>query len=157
VEEHDGWVWLASAPNPPPEAYDPEAELPPAGRAIAPESDTGKKPGAAPPAQTIEHPQESIDVEAGAELEIGLPTNPRPGHVWLFDVSPSCVTILTQYFDDQENVHHLRIGATEPGEVILGCSYSRPWDRDFKERRTYRIRIRSPKRALPRPLSPTDL
>lgn len=29
VEEHDGWVWVADVPDPPPAAYDPDAERPP--------------------------------------------------------------------------------------------------------------------------------
>ena len=29
VEEHDGWIWVAEEPNPPPTAYDPATEEPP--------------------------------------------------------------------------------------------------------------------------------
>lgn len=148
VEEHDGWVWIACSPNPPPPAYDPAAELPPRpGPEIShPAPAAGPSEGGT---EAVDHSPETLEMDAGAKLELELPTAPLPGHVWLYDVQSPCIKIVHQIYDESKSSHRLQVAAVEPGEAVLRCTYSKPWGRDRRETRTYRIRVCAPAGSPP--------
>lgn len=71
VEERDGWIWVAEAPDPPPPAYDPAAERGPVagagrgGTGAAPPA-PGPAPTPPPPTGPVEHAPETVTVRVGA-------------------------------------------------------------------------------------------
>lgn len=142
VEERDGWVWVCTTPNPPPAGYNPAAELPPGHASRISRGSAPQRPSATPDeTRPREHPPECLEINFPGEIELELPTAFVPGYVWLFETGGECVQIVGQVFDEDRSVHRLKIGAAATGETTLRCTYSKPWGKDCREVRTFRIRI----------------
>lgn len=168
VEEREGWVWVRERPEPPPPGYDPRLEVPPGGvRAVpvrtppdaaapalevpssleellaqlgaASESQTPGPAGDGPP----QPPPETVEVIAGEEFELVLPTRFSPACIWKLDCTSGEVSLLAQTFEEgSEPRYRLRLVAPSPGEAVVCCIYARPWDRMPKDARAYRILAR---------------
>ena len=136
VEEHDGWIWVADAPEPPPAAYDPEQERRPAGppEAEAPAASTPSGP-------VVPHSPEELTATAGAELEVLLTTSSRPGHLWQGEMSVELVVVSQRIDPTNADVFGVRLRAGAPGEATMRWTYARPWDVEPAEVRTFVVRI----------------
>jgi nitrite reductase/ring-hydroxylating ferredoxin subunit len=136
VEEREGWIWVADAPQPPPAAYDPEKERRPA-RPPEPEMAAPVVEQAGP----LEHPTQTVVASAGEELEVLLSTSPRPGHLWRGEV-PNELVVVSQRIDaDQPSNFRVRLRAGPPGQAAMRWSYARPWDVTPAEVRTFVVLI----------------
>jgi nitrite reductase/ring-hydroxylating ferredoxin subunit len=134
VEERDGWIWVADAPEPPPAAYDPEHERRPVG---PPEVEA---PAVSTPSGPVVHPPEDLTATSGAELEVVLTASLRPGHLWRADVAGELV-VVSQRVDPGGGVFRVRLRAGAPGEATMRWIYARPWDVEPAEVRTFMVRI----------------
>lgn len=142
VEERDGWVWVGTAAKPPPASYDPARERPPAAglRAV-------NRAHAAAPADPVDAPEardEALRVQAGAVVDLRVPTVARPGFIWRLEGAGTLLAVVEERFEPADPPHHLfRLAARTPGEVTVRCIYARPWDATPAEVRTYRVTIES--------------
>ncbi|HTJ75467.1 MAG TPA: protease inhibitor I42 family protein [Acidimicrobiales bacterium] len=142
VEERDGWIWIGAAPKPPPAAYDPALEVPPA---------PGDRPGAAARARAaaaaaddgpLDHGSKTLRVAPGTTFDLRLPTAPRPGFIWRVETEGPLLAVVEERFEPGDPPRHLvRIAARGEGETTLRCLYARPWDKDPAEVRTYVVRV----------------
>ncbi|MDP9071358.1 MAG: Rieske 2Fe-2S domain-containing protein [Actinomycetota bacterium] len=141
VEERDGWIWVAEAPQPAPPGYDPAREERPAG---ARARSTGRvepppPPGAAP---VVEHPAETMTVSVGEEFEVVLPTSPSPGHLWKGEMTGGLLIVTGQQFQPGEHpCHRVRLSARAAGQCTMRWSYGRPWEDLAREVRSFEVRI----------------
>lgn len=142
VEERDGWVWVADAPDPPPASYDPEAERMPVGRpgraAVAPAAPPA--PPAAP-AGPVAHPPEALSARPGESIELVLPTTPKPAHMWRGTV-PAALRVVSEGFaPDPPPRHVVRLEAVAAGRYEVAYVYATPWDPAPAETRTFVITV----------------
>jgi nitrite reductase/ring-hydroxylating ferredoxin subunit/predicted secreted protein len=141
VEERDGWIWVGSAPKPPPASYDPARERPPAPgthRPAAAEPVSTATAGATP----TEHPAKVIRVAPGATFALRLPTTPRPGFIWRVETGSPLLTVVEERFEPGDPPSHLvRLAARGAGATTVRCLYARPWDTTPVETRTYEVRV----------------
>lgn len=141
VEESDGWIWVGPHPKPPPPAYDPGRERPPApgGRRSA------SVPAAPPLAARIEHPAETVRVAPGTTFSLRLVTTPRPGFTWRVETDGPLLAVVEERFEPggpgAPANHLVRVAARGEGDSVLRCLYARPWDTEPVEIRTYEVRI----------------
>ena len=135
VEERDGWIWVADAPEPPPAAYDPEQERRPAG---PPEAEA---PAASIATGPLVHPPEELTATAGAEIEVLLTTSSRPGHLWQGEMSVELVVVSQRIDPTNADVFGVRLRAGAPGEATMRWTYARPWDVEPAEVRTFVVHI----------------
>ena len=141
VEERDGWIWVADAPEPPPPAYDPALERAPARRAAAAGPVPPAAPPSPPPAVPVTHGPETLTVRVGDEFDLVLATTPRPAHLWQATL-PAELGLLSEGFaPDAPPRHVVRLLARAGGEVEVTCSYGTPWAAEPAERRTFVIRV----------------
>ena len=138
VEEHDGWVWVSSDPNPAPPGWDPALEAPPEGE-VAPSAEEAE----AIARQTVEVPTKHLRVRLGAVFELRLPMT-SPAHTWKVDVPGGLLALLSQQFDPVAARQRVRIAARSLGQGTLRCSYARPWDHEPEEVRTYLVDVVRP-------------
>lgn len=138
VEERDGWVWVGTRANPPPRGDEPLPEVPASGARPVPGA---SDPGA--PEERIEHPPEDVDVAAGQELELDLPTRYRPNHLWRVEVDADAVEVLGQRMDEEDDGLHYRVSvvARIPGTVTVHCVYGKPWGSAVRETRTFVLHV----------------
>ncbi len=145
VEERDGWIWVAEAPEPAPPCYDPAAERPlPAGSPPPPV--VAPRPAAAAPGQAggepIVHQPESLDVRVGEEFQLVLATTPKPAHMWRSAVLAAGVAVVSEAFaPDQPPRHIARLVAHAPGEVEVRFTYGTPWGATPVETRSFLVRV----------------
>jgi nitrite reductase/ring-hydroxylating ferredoxin subunit/predicted secreted protein len=140
VEERDGWIWIGSAPEPPPAAYDPEKEVPPRPGSARPTAAAATTATAA--AGPVDHGAKTLRVAPGATFELRLPTTPRPGFIWRVETEGPLLAVVEERFEPGDPPRHLvRIAARGEGETTLRCLYARPWDKDPAEVRTYNVRV----------------
>jgi predicted secreted protein len=136
VEERDGWVWVADAPDPPPASYDPEKERRPPGPLP-----TETPPSPAVDAGPLEHDVEKVTAIAGQEFEVVLRAQPRPGHMWRAEV-PERLAVVSQRFDNSPGGGlRVRVRGDDPGEATMRWSYARPWDTEPAEVRTFVVHL----------------
>lgn len=142
VEERDGWIWVANAPEPAPAAYDPEKERRPS-RPPEPEPERASPAAFSPGCSTpFEHPPETVTTTTGQEFEVLLLTSLRPGHLWRGDVPEDLLEVVSQRFDSgPEPCHRVRLRACAAGEAAMRWSYGRPWDTEPAEIRTFVVRV----------------
>jgi predicted secreted protein len=142
VEEHDGWIWVGPDPKPPPSAYDPDRERPPAPGTRRPAPSAPVAPAASGP---TEHPAEMVRVAPGATFSLRLVTTPRPGFTWRVEIDGPLLAVVEERFVPPEAGepagHLVRVTARSEGESTLRCLYARPWDTEPVEVRTYEVRI----------------
>ena len=130
VEERDGWIWVGPEPLPPPEAFDPDLERPPA--------PAGPPPPALPPGGIW--PTKTLKVAPGATFGLRLPTTPRPSFSWRVQVDGPYLTVVEERFQGGERpVHLVRFAARGEGRASVTCIYARPWDVKPAETRTYEV------------------
>lgn len=140
VEERDGWIWVGTAPKPPPPAYDPAKERPPTPGAAPPT--VGAPLPAAGPGGPVEHDTETIEVRAGATFDLRLPTTPRPGFIWRVETGGPLLAVVEERFEAGDPPRHLvRLAARGEGECTLRCLYARPWDTTPAEVRMYVVTV----------------
>jgi predicted secreted protein len=79
----------------------------------------------------------------GGELEMRLPTDPKPAFMWRIELPDDLLAIVAQSFDPAAcpPVYHVRLQARGAGEATVRCSYRRPWDNEPAEIRTYLVAI----------------
>lgn len=142
VEEHDGWIWVAPRPSPPPPGYDPDLERRPPSSGWRRTADAADPP---PPGGPVEHPTKTLRVRPGATFELRLPIAPRPGHVWRVEVIPGPagpLKVLSEQYDPGSPPRHrVRVAAKGVGVATVRCSYARPWDTEPAEVRAYIVRV----------------
>jgi nitrite reductase/ring-hydroxylating ferredoxin subunit/predicted secreted protein len=144
VEERDGWIWVREAANPPPPGWDPAAEVPPPGGAVEPpagEPEPEAEPAPPPVPPPAEHPVKRLRVRLGAEFELRLPTTPRPGHVWRFEVPPQIQVVRQAFEPGDPPRQRVRLAARAAGEGTVRCLYGRPWEREPAETRSYVVEV----------------
>lgn len=144
VQEHDGWIHVAEAPEPAPTCYDPAAERPlPPGSNSSPTPAASPAPPVAPAAVgPVEHPPESLDVRVGEEFELVLATSPRPAHMWRSAVSAPAVAMVSEGFaPDQPPRHVARLVAKAPGDAEVRFTYGTPWGVEAVEARSFMVRV----------------
>ena len=124
VEEHEGWVWVGPEPRPPPAAYDPESERPPA-----------VGPAPAPVARSVE----VVRVGEGATFEVRVATSPRPGFVWRVEIASLLLAAVGQRSEADNYV--VRLTARAAGRCLVTCLYTRPWDREPADVRTFVVLV----------------
>lgn len=139
VEERQGWLWVAEVPDPPP-AEPPEGGGEPAAefRRIM-----QRLARAAPrrPEGPVEHPPESLTLPLGGEVEVVIPTNPLPGHMWRVEIDGAAAAFLGESFDPARARSFVRLHGAAPGNATVRCTYVKPWVPDRpKEVRTYLVR-----------------
>lgn len=134
VEERDGWIWVSDTPSPPPDPGDPAASA----RSVLPAAPPSPPPAEAPAAPQ----QEAVTAAAGTELELTLPTQPEPAHMWKVDVTGAAVALLEQTMELEAPFRlRLRLAAREPGEATVRCAYTKPWADDPREVRTFTVHV----------------
>lgn len=142
VEERDGWIWIGTEPKPPPTAYDPAKEQPPAEGRRAATTAAAKTASADAVAGPLEHGAKTLRVSPGSTFELRLPTAPRPGFIWRVDTGGPLLTVVEERFEPGDPPRHLvRLAARGEGETTLRCLYARPWDTEPAEVRTYVVRV----------------
>ncbi len=135
VEEREGWIWVAGAPEPPPATYDPDQERRPS---RPPEPDA---PANAAPTGPLVHPSEELGATAGEELEVELATSLRPGYLWRGEVGDGLVVVSQRIDPGSGATFRVRIRAGDPGEATMRWIYARPWDVEPAEVRIFVVRI----------------
>ena len=138
VEEREGWIWVSGTPQAPPPAYEPSEGAPAIVRA------TARKRTEVPPRPTepVVHAVEVVVLPLGGEIELEIPTNPVPGHIWRLELSNDRVTILGEQFDNGAlPLTRVRTAGREAGRVTMRCLYDRPWGQQAREIRTYEIEV----------------
>lgn len=136
VEERDGWVWVATRPNPPP---DETAPLPvPASQLVA------VPPADEPPDTAPVRSDQPVDVAPGEEFELDLLTRPRPNHMWHVEVGGDAVEVTGQRFDEQpDGLHYwVRAVASATGTARVRCTYAKPWGSEARDTHTFTVHVR---------------
>lgn len=131
VDERDGWVWIGERPKPPP-------------RDDAPPQLPAMQPQPAPPCdEPLALPPQTVEVVAGQEFELDLPTRHRPSHVWRLDVSGESVEVLGQRLDERaDGLHYVvRAMARSAGTAEIDCVYGKPWGSPH-DTRTFLVHVR---------------
>lgn len=135
VEERDGWIWVADAPEPPPAGYDPEQERRPA---HPPEPDATVT---TTPTGPLVQPREELSATAGEELDLVLATSLRPGHLWRGEVTDGLVVVSQRVDPGSGGAFRIRVRAAHPGQATMKWIYARPWDVEPAEIRVFVVRI----------------
>ena len=137
VEERDGWIWVADAPEPPPATYDPELER-------SPRTPPPPSPPTAPaaPSGPVDGGTETRRVRVGEEFELVLPTTPRPAHMWRVSVASGGVAVVSEAFaPDAPPRHVARLVARVGGDAEVRCTYATPWAQEPAETRRFLVRV----------------
>lgn len=144
VEEREGWIWVAEAPEPAPPAYDPAAERGPVARpGVGGGSAATTGPAPPPSDRPVEHPPEAVSVRVGEEFELVLPTSPRPAHLWRASLPPGIAVVWEEFAPDPPPRHVARLVARVGGEAEVRFTYATPWDPKPAETRSFVVRARS--------------
>lgn len=159
AEEHDGWIWVAATPNPPPPGWDPAREQRPPGARIRaggppPSSVAAGGDGAASaaPGTPVEHPPTHLRVQVDAPFELRLPTRAAPGRVWRVEAAAGDLVVVGQSFEPGDPPRQrIRLVARRVGRTTLRALYGQPWEAGCDEIRSYEIEVRAPAEPGPRP------
>ena len=90
-------------------------------------------------------PGAAIQVAAGDEFAIELTGNPTTGYTWQVRVDSQQLELLGQEFEPGgEGVgaggcEVFRFRALVGGETEIDCEYRRPWDRESRDSRRFRV------------------
>ncbi len=96
VAERDGWIWVSPEPNSPPASYDPKLEERAQREVPAP---INFAPVATAPEQSVKF----VTVESGSTFEIRVPTNPREGYTWRYDLVGDLLSVVDEQFEPGES------------------------------------------------------
>ncbi len=138
VAERDGWVWVSGQPNPPPASWDPALEQVPEGRRT-----TGTAAVTAPALSTAaaEQSVKFLNVAPGSTFELRLPTTPREGFAWHFDVVGDLLSVTEEQFEPGAMPCHRIVVATHgTGAATLTCTYASTAANQRAEVRIYIVR-----------------
>ncbi len=132
VEEREGWIFVAEAPEPAPPEPEPTAAQPAPGRPVT--------AAPAPPAGPVEHAPETVVVRVGEEFDLVLATAPRPAHLWQATFPPGLSVISEGFAPDPPPRHVVRLLASVARDLEVTCTYAAPWDPKPAEIRSFVIR-----------------
>lgn len=134
VRERRGWILVGEQPNPrPPPPRASAAERP----AVPDTPDELVGPA--------EYDEESLTALVGQELELVLPTRPRPSHLWKMEMQDAAVEIVSQRYhqDEGEVFYRIRLRPQREGVTRLRFVYGRPWDPQPSAVRPFVIHVTS--------------
>ena len=136
VEERDGWVWVASRPNPPP---DESVPLP----ADAVPAEVAGPVHRPPDERPVRLPQ-TVEAVAGDTFELPLATTLVPNHLWHVEVEGEAVEVTGQRLDEGEEGmgYVLSALARAPGTAQLRCTYAKPWGSDVRDEYSFTVHVR---------------
>ena len=88
-----------------------------------------------------------IQVTASEEFALELEGNPTTGYTWQITADSQVLELLGQEFEASgegvgaggQEVCHFR--AVAPGQTEIACEYRRPWDKESRDTRRFRIVI----------------
>ncbi len=97
--------------------------------------------------KTHADPGTTIQVTAGEEFALELAGNPTTGYMWQITADSRHLELLGQKFEaggegvgaGGREVFHFR--ALADGETELACEYRRPWDKESRATRRFRVVI----------------
>lgn len=136
VSEHDGWVWLATEAKAPPESYDPALEEAPA------QVEEVATPLLSVPLAAAEQALKFLSVVSGSTFDIRLPTTPRAGFAWRFELMGDLLSVVEAQFEPGDiPCQRIRLEARGVGAATLSCTYSSPGVTERPEVRTYIVRV----------------
>jgi nitrite reductase/ring-hydroxylating ferredoxin subunit len=135
IAERDGWIWVSPEPKPAPEAYDPELE----------ERAQKEAPAPIPFAPVRAGPEQSVrfvNVASGSTFEIRVPTNPREGYTWRYELVGDLLSVVDEQFEPGElPCQRVQLEASGVGATTLCCTYVAPETAEPTDIRTYIVRV----------------
>jgi len=138
VTERDGWIWVADVADPPPASWDPALET-------APERHRAPMAAAAAPVVSTAVTEQSVKfltVASGSTFELRLPTTPRDGFAWRFDVVGQQLSVTSEQFEPGDMpCHRIEVAATGTGASTLTCTYAATAAESRAEVRIYIVRV----------------
>ncbi len=96
----------------------------------------------------FDDPVTPIHVAAGETFILALAGNPTTGYTWQVIVDAQYLEILGQEFEPHGTgvgaggVEVFRLRALAAGESEIACEYRRPWDREARDTKRFRVTIR---------------
>ena len=132
----DGWIWVAAEAQPPPLCVRPGT----GGR----RNQRRRRAGGRAPVSTAvtDQSMKFLTVTAGSTFDLRLPTTPRPGYAWRFEVTGDLLTLVDEQFEPGAMpCHCVRVAAAGPGAATLTCTYAGPEDHQRAEVRIYVVRV----------------
>ncbi|MGQ0743513.1 MAG: Rieske 2Fe-2S domain-containing protein [Acidimicrobiales bacterium] len=140
VTEADGWVWVAESPEPPPAGYDPAREKAPGLEELMAAAQAAE----AAPSGPVEHPVKRLRVGAGATFELRIPTTFRPGFVWRIEVPADLLAVVEERYESGDPPRHrVKLAARNVGTGAIRAVYTRPWETEPAEVRTYEVEVKA--------------
>lgn len=140
VAEREGWIWVATEAQGPPASYDPTLEERPSSPAAASASASVTTPPVTTTA-VLQQSMKFLTVTAGSTFEIRLPTTPRPGFAWSFDVTGPLLRVVDEQFEPGDMpCHCIWVAAEGTGAATLTCTYTGPPGEPKGEVRIYVVR-----------------
>ena len=92
-------------------------------------------------------PGVAIQVAVGEEFALELAGNPTTGYMWQINADSRHLELLGQKFEaggagvgaGGREVFHFR--ALAAGDTEIACEYRRPWDKETRDTKHYRVAI----------------
>ena len=92
-------------------------------------------------------PRAAIQVAVGEQFGLELAGNPTTGYMWQINADSRHLELLSQKFEaggegvgaGGREVFHFR--ALAAGDIEIACEYRRPWDKETRDTRHYRVTI----------------
>jgi len=121
VSERDGWIWVADQANPPPASWDPALEQVPERRRVTSPATVTTTVSTAAAEQSVKF----LNVASGSTFELRLPTTPREGYAWRFEVVGDLLRVTDQQFEPGDMpCHRILVAADGAGAATLTCTYA---------------------------------
>jgi predicted secreted protein len=136
VQEHDGWIWIAPRPLPPPSSFDPSLEEEPVDAEVEDTEEDAEEEE-----EAVTEVVKMLQVQVGTTFELRLPVNPLPGHIWNVEVGPRLEMVEQRLLPVDPPRWQVRVSARNEGEDEVRCAFRQPWDVEPSERRRYVVRV----------------
>ena len=145
VEERDGWVWVCTEREPPPDVWDPQLEIPPP---LSQRQSRGTIEAPARPAapETVKPEPEHRQVGVSTVFELDLPMDQAPpAHAWNVVATDGILTVVSQRLEmDPSPRLRVQVATRALGQGTVTCTFGRPWDVVPAEVRTYIVDVTLP-------------